>query len=267
MSFIDKNWKKMLNEKFKKKSGDEIWKKIRKDILDKFPDTQFQPEEKNIFNVFEMLRSEIKVVILGQDPYPEPGKATGRAFAVPPEPEYKVVKRESLNVIKEEIKEEKKLPNRLNLDGEWQTLEHWIERGVFLLNTALTVEKKDKNKAKSKNKEVPHLKFWEDFTNKVIEYISENSKKYPCIWMLWGVKAKRFKGKISNGIPVDSRNIDKILKEIREKRPIKDKNYILEAPHPSPKNGKKFYKSGRYNFLYANEILKALLDEKEIIKW
>jgi uracil-DNA glycosylase len=271
MSYIDENWKDMLKKKFGRESGDEIWgesgdeiwKKIRKDILDEFPDTQFQPEEKNIFNVFEMLRSEIKVVILGQDPYPTDGYATGYAFAVD-----EIINEipGSLKVIIKEIEKEFKIEFKEKSKKKWQTLKHWRDSGVFLLNTALTVEKK---KEEDKDKKAgSHLNFWKDFTNKVIEYISENSEKYPCIWMLWGVKAKRFKGKINNGILVDSRNIDEILKEIREKKSIKD-NYILEAPHPSPQNGYKFCKidHNHNNFLYANKILIELYRKGKGIEW
>jgi len=234
MSFIDKNWKEMLNEKFKEKSRDEIWKKIRKDILDKFPDTQFQPEEKNIFNVFEMLRSEIKVVILGQDPYPTPGDAMGYAFAV--KKEIKEIPK-SLKLIKNVIEEKFGLAN---YSEPWQTLKHWRDSGVFLLNTALTI---------GKNKD-SHLGFWRNFTkrkkgftNKVIEYISETSEKYPCIWMLWGREAKKFKETIKK---------------------INDKNYILEAPHPAVRDNS-FCECVYYNFLDANKILNELYEKG--IEW
>jgi uracil-DNA glycosylase len=267
MSYLDENWKDMLEKKFPGKNGDEIWKDIQKKILKKFPKTQYQPKEKDIFNVFEMLRSEIKVVILGQDPYPEPGKATGYAFAVPPE--YKLGNQESLSVIIKEIEKEFKKKFKEENKKKWQTLKHWRDSGVFLLNTALTVEKKDKNKSKSKGKnkkeEGSHLDLWKEieFTKKVIEYISEKHP-YPCIWMLWGVEAKKFKGKISNGILVNDKNIEKILKEIREERHIKD-NYILEAPHPSPQNHYKFCNTDHNNFLNANKILNELYEKG--IEW
>jgi len=261
---IKDSWNDLFNKTMKEN--------LEKKIFSKIDNTLYQPIGKPIFNVFRRMDiKEIKVVILGQDPYYEKGKATGYAFAVPPE--YKLGKRESLSVIIKEIENEKKfgLVNSLDsLDLErWQTLEHWIESGVFLLNTALTVKIGEQDS---------HLELWKEieFTNKVVEYISkyipENSEKYPCIWMLWGEKAKKFKGKISNGIPVNNENIEKRLKEIREKRHIKDKvNYILEAPHPSPKNGYKFCKldhnSFHNNFLNANKILKELYGKGKVIEW
>ncbi|MDR2583229.1 MAG: uracil-DNA glycosylase [Fibromonadaceae bacterium] len=192
---IDKSWnpiKGLLNEKFLN-----------------LPNTQYLPEKKNIFNVFKMPISEIKIVILGQDPYPTQGYAMGYAFAVPADKEMP----KSLRVIKKEINNDE--------DPNWQTLKHWRDCGVFLLNTALTVER---------NKPGSHLAFWKDFTNQVIEYIS---KTHPCIWMLWGRKAQKFKNIIKEG---------------------NKKNHILEAPHPAAR-GNGFHKCGHKNFLEANKIL------------
>jgi len=214
---IDESWNELLKKKLKEEL-DGIFSELSK----KPP---YQPKGKNIFNVFKMPISDIKVVILGQDPYPTEGKATGRAFAVPPE--YKVGKRESLSVIKEEIEKEK-VANCLDLKDEWQTLEHWIRSGVFLLNTALTVEIDNAGS---------HLKFWKDFTKEVIKYISI---EHPCIWMLWGKKAQKFK---------------KIIKKSSEK------NYILEAPHPAARDNS-FRECGYKNFLDANKRL-----GKDKIKW
>jgi len=244
MSYLDENWKDMLEKKFPGKNGDEIWKKIRKEILKKFPKTQYQPEEEeDIFNVFEMPISKIKVVILGQDPYHTKGKATGYAFAVPPDTDYKLKGRESLIVIKEEIEKEKELGLATSSVKNWQTLKHWRDSGVFLLNTALTVEI---------GKKRSHLGEWENFTKKVIEYISEN---HPCIWMLWGGDAKKFKKYICKPKEVSSeKDIEGISAEDK-------KNYILEAYHPTA-YGNKFCNRDHNNFLYANKIL-----GKEKIEW
>ena len=213
---LDKSWdpiKELLNERFRN-----------------LPNTQYLPEKKDIFNVFKMPISKIKVVILGQDPYPTEGYAMGYAFAVPKGKEIP----KSLNEIKKVINN--------NEDPKWQTLEHWIKSGVFLLNTALTVEIDNAGS---------HLKFWKNFTKEVIKYISI---EHPCIWMLWGVKAKKFKKYICEPKEVSS---EKDIEGIS----IKDKkNYILEAPHPARGNG--FRKYGHKNFFYANKIL-----GKEKIKW
>ncbi len=200
------SWNDLFNNKMKEKL---------EGILSKIANTSYQPTGKAIFNVFKMPISKIKVVILGQDPYPTQGYAMGYAFAVPADK--KIPK--SLSAIKKEINNDE--------DPKWQTLKHWRDSGVFLLNTALTVEK---------NKPGSHLAFWKDFTKEVIKFIS---KTHPCIWMLWGRKAQKFKN---------------VIKESNKK------NHILEAPHPARGNG--FHKCGRKNFLDANKIL-----GKDEIRW
>jgi len=262
---IDESWNDLLKEILKKEL-EEIFLKIAK--------TQYQPKGKDIFNVFNNTQekkipiSDIKVVILGQDPYSTKGKATGYAFAVPPE----FGMQGSLSVIREEIEKEFKLAKH-SYSKEWKTLKHWRDSGVFLLNTALTVKIGEPRS---------HLDFWinfteekKGFTNKVIEYIS---KKQPCIWMLWGEDkengAQRFEEIIHKGIPVNNKNIEEIIKKISN-----EANYILKAPHPSPfphrnppGHDKKyvnrlFCNNGHNNFLYANKILNALYGKEKEIKW
>lgn len=128
-------------------------------------DVDFQPKAKDIFNVFSMPIDKIKVVILGQDPYPTPGVAIGYAFAV----SYDTHKPPSLRMIEREVGYE--------VD---RTLVDWRRQGVFLLNTALTVET---GKAGS------HVKYWNGFTKRVIKIIGDNVSP---IWLLWGRHAKEF---------------------------------------------------------------------------
>lgn len=211
MNPIDKihpSWKPIidiLNE-------DEELKKLNKDIL---PNCTYYPNRQDIFNVFSMDLKDIKVVILGQDPYPNEGQALGYAFAV----SETTTKPASLRIIEKEVGHE--------ID---KTLFNWRQQGVFLLNTALTVEAK---KAGS------HLKYWENFTKEVIKYISFNN---PCIWLLWGAKAFQY---------------EKYLGK---------ENNILKAPHPAAEA----YKSGAgYIGCKHFEIVNSILVEqnKEIINW
>ena len=94
---------------------------LAKDIL---PNINYYPQYDNIFNVFNMELNNIKLVIIGQDTYPH-NAACGYAFAV----SKGTTKPVSLRII------EKELGHEIN-----PSLEDWIEKGVFLLNTALTVE-------------------------------------------------------------------------------------------------------------------------------
>lgn len=140
------------------------------------------PERENIFNVFNTPLKDIKIVILGQDPYPTRGYATGYAFMK----KDNGIKPFSLKIMEKEY-------------GKPIDFQHWINNGVFLLNTALTVEER---KAGS------HLEYWKDFTIKVINYISEN---HTCEWLLMGKHAQSF------------------INEIQKKEDTK----IFVCPHPA----------------------------------
>jgi len=213
----------------------------------------YYPPKASIFRVFRMPLEEIKVVILGQDPYHGPGQANGLCFAVnenisfPP----------SLKVIYKELEQEnlinQKLTHTLNeYAPKWRTLKHWEEQGVFLLNTTLTVQS---GMAGS------HLHYWENFTKNVINFISMH---HPCIWLLWGTKAHAF---TANMPPKSIFNVDKYNSETIQQIPINgDYNYILKAAHPAAecyRNNAGFY--GCNHFLFANTVLSKLGKTK--INW
>jgi len=203
------------------------------------PNISYQPRPENIFRVFEVPINSIKVVILGQDPYPTPGDAIGLSFIngtnkVPV----------SLRNIYKEIID--------STDIETVSPLTWQEQGVFLLNTALTVET---GKAGS------HLKYWEDFTKRVVSHISTLQ---PCIWLLWGKKAEKF-------IPYINMNpfhVNNYTKETIEQIPINpDWNYIFTSPHPAAEaySGGTAGFFGCNHFYYTNRVLSQL--SKSTIKW
>jgi len=182
------------------------------------PNCTFYPQAENIFNVFSMPVDDIKVVILGQDPYPKKGQAIGYAFAVDAQCSIP----QSLNIIIKEIDDN----NLKRADRRWRTLTHWTQQGVFLLNTALTVEE---GKAGS------HLKYWNNFTVEVIKYISNRNK---VVWLLWGKKAQAYKEFIA------------------------ENNVVLEAPHPAAET----YNGGTAGFFGCKHFSKVndILEEKII---
>lgn len=172
-------------------------------------------------------------------PYPTPGDAVGRAFAI--EEGRRIPA--SLRNIKQEVYTGGVITyDSLKPLDEWATLEHWTDQGVFLLNTALTVET---GKAGS------HLKYWQEFTKRIISYISIEK---PCIWVLWGRKAQEFIPYINyNPFMVKGYNRN----TIKEIPASPDYNYILTAPHPAAESysggNAGFY--GCNHFHYINEIL------------
>ena len=130
---IDKSWIPVLSQLHQ-----EPLKSLYEELL---PNISYQPLKEDIFRVFEMPVNKIKVVILGQDPYPTPGDAVGLAFATRAERKLPA----SLRIIIQEIGESVYSFSREDFkptydDSDWKTLDHWRKQGVFLLNTALTVE-------------------------------------------------------------------------------------------------------------------------------
>ncbi|ALN97167.1 uracil-DNA glycosylase [Flavobacterium phage FpV4] len=207
------------------------------------PTSIYYPEKQNIFRVFQKPVSEIKVVILGQDPYPTKGNANGLAFAVNSDVKLPVSLRNIYKEIEQEDLVNKKLSHTLNeYNPEWRTLEHWEQQGVFLLNTALTVES---GKAGS------HLKYWENFTKKVIWYIASTN---PCIWLLWGKKAQMFISNMPKNTLFDVKGYSKeTIKDVPNSPYM---NYILRAAHPAAEaysSNAGFF--GCNHFSYVNTIL------------
>lgn len=204
------------------------------------PTCDFYPNGGDIFKVFSMPLQDIKVVALGQDPYPN-GEAIGLAFAVK---ETKNIPA-SLKIIGGEIYNEDHTalhhPDITPLNPKWKTLQHWVDQGVFLLNSGLTVERRNSGS---------HIGIWHWFTRQIVGIIS---KEVTPIWLLWGAKAQTLKGYISNA-KIEYSNITSIPAHTR------NVNVILEAPHPaaetySGSTGKKF--TGCNHFNKCNEILKS----------
>ena len=149
-----------------------------KDTLIPFLDAEYAtetvyPERENIFHALDLTPLQsVKAVILGQDPYHEPGQAHGLAFSVPEGIDVPP----SLKNIFEEIRSEYDCctPKSGNL-------EQWAKQGVLLLNTVLTV------RAHEANSHAGHG--WEIFTDVVLEQLGQ--QKQPIVFMLWGNPAQK----------------------------------------------------------------------------
>ena len=171
---LEASWLKLLEDEFTKPYMQELEtfltseKALGKNIL---------PKEELWFNALNSTPLEsVKVVILGQDPYPTEGHAHGLCFSVLPE--VKPLPKSLLNINKE-LKEDLGIDNR-----HTGYLQLWAEQGVLLLNAILTVEAGKTNAHKGKG--------WEIFTDKIIELISEKSDNV--VFILWGAYAQK-KGK------------------------------------------------------------------------
>ena len=173
---IGNDWDLVLNEEFKKDYFLEI-----NDFIDaEYSLKTVYPPYEDIFNAFKLTPlNNVKVVILGQDPYHEEGQAHGLAFSTP---EGRPIPRSLKNIFKE-INEEYSYPI-----PESGCLESWAKQGVFLLNTVLTVESGNANS---------HSKCgWQIFTDNVIKIL--NNQNQPIVFLLWGKQAEKKKELITN---------------------------------------------------------------------
>ena len=156
------------------------YKQLREFLKQEYCTKEIYPDMNNIFNAMKHASySDIKAVILGQDPYHEPGQAHGLCFSVqkgcpiPP----------SLQNIYKELNADLGIPPAPH--GE---LYKWADNGVLLLNTVLTVRRGQANSHKGKG--------WEIFTDDVIKKLNEREK--PMVFLLWGANARSKKQFITN---------------------------------------------------------------------
>ncbi|MCE3258394.1 MAG: uracil-DNA glycosylase [Bacteroidetes bacterium] len=165
---IHESWKEPLKEEFSK----DYFQKLKEFLVEEKKNCVIYPPGKLIFSAFNFTPfDQIKVVIIGQDPYHGPGQANGFCFSVndgvrfPP----------SLHNIFKELKSD--CGCEIPLTGN---LEPWAKQGVFLLNATLTVRQNTAGSHQNKG--------WEQFTDAVIRLISE--RREHVVFMLWGNYAK-----------------------------------------------------------------------------
>ncbi|MFT3983704.1 MAG: uracil-DNA glycosylase [Lachnospiraceae bacterium] len=168
MAAIENDWLAPLQAEFKKPYYRQLYAKIREE----YSTRQVFPNPNDIFNAFSLTPlSEVKVLILGQDPYHDVGQAHGLCFSVKPDVE---IPPSLVNIYKE-------LHDDLGCyipDNGY--LEKWAKQGVMLLNTVLTVRAHQANSH--------HGIGWEDFTDAAIQILNEQDR--PIVYMLWGRPAQ-----------------------------------------------------------------------------
>ena len=150
----------------------EYYKNLKQFLDNEYKTKTIYPPKNKIFNAFALCKwDNLKVVILGQDPYHQPNQAQGLAFSTPKE----IKNPPSMVNIFKEIYSDTNQPSKC-LDGD---LTPWAKQGVLLINAVLTVEKAQPNSHKNKG--------WEIFTDNIIKYISQN--KTGIVFLLWGSPA------------------------------------------------------------------------------
>jgi len=176
MGAIQNDWLEPLSPEFKKPYYAKLYKTIREEYSTK----QIFPPADEIFTAFEMTPlSDVKVVIIGQDPYHGDGQAHGLCFSVKPDVE---TPPSLVNMYKE-----------LNSDLGCYIpnngyLTKWAKQGVLMLNTVLTVRAHQANSHRGIG--------WEEFTDAAIRILNEQDR--PIVYLLWGKPAQMKKSMLNN---------------------------------------------------------------------
>lgn len=212
---LTSDWKDILKDEFDK----DYYKNLIKFLEYEYQNYNIYPKKEDVFNALNITSfKDIKVVIIGQDPYHEEGQAHGLAFSVlDPTP----LPKSLINIYKEiesDIGKDINFKYEKSLSGN---LLPWAKQGVLLVNTVLTVREHFANSHKNKG--------WEIFTDEIIRQINDNKENI--IFVLWGNDAKK-KGE----------NIDV------------NKHYVLTAAHPSPLSASRGF-FGCKHFSKINDIL------------
>lgn len=177
MAVVLKNdWNEILKDEFQK----EYYLKLRKFLVAEYRAKTIYPDCKDIFNALHYTSfKDVKVVILGQDPYHGPNQAHGLSFSVQPG----ITPPPSLKNIYKELKAD------LDIDApDHGYLKKWAQEGVLLLNTVLTVQASKPNSHKNMG--------WENLTDHIISCIDKKSD--PVVFILWGRNAQMKKSLISD---------------------------------------------------------------------
>lgn len=176
MGMITNDWLGALKEEFRKP----YYAKLFAFVKEEYNTTQVFPPAEDIFNAFHLTPlSQVKVVIIGQDPYHNVGQAHGLCFSVKPDVEIPP----SLVNIYQELHDDLgcEIPNN-------GYLVKWAEQGVLLLNTVLTVRAHLANSH--------HGKGWEEFTDAAIRILNEQDR--PIVFILWGRPAQMKANMLNN---------------------------------------------------------------------
>ncbi len=186
------HWRSLLENESQKKYFLDLQKFL---CLERKSSATVYPSRENILRAIQSIDfPDVRVVILGQDPYHGENQAMGLSFAVPNDLR---VKPPSLQNIFKEIKSDL----GIELDPKLSDLTGWVSQGVLLLNTVLTVRKGQPFSHRDKG--------WEVFTDQIIQHL--NARTEPLIFVLWGAAAQKKKLLITSS-----------------------HHYVLESPHPSP---------------------------------
>jgi len=239
---IGNKWDELLADEWQKP----YYQELRALLINEYREATVYPPAADIYNALRLTDyDDVKVVILGQDPYHEPGQAHGLAFSVP----VGVAEPPSLvNILKEladDLGDASGFAgppaasaglSELPVSGPKAEaasvrrgiLDPWARQGVLLLNTVLTVRAHQAGSHRGKG--------WERFTDRVIELLA--SRETPMVFILWGASAGAKKDLILNAARASAESADGRFPALR--------HLIITAPHPSPLSAYRGFFGGAY---------------------
>lgn len=176
MAAINNDWLEPLKPEFSK----DYYKELYKKVIEEYQNHLIFPPSEDVFTAFELTPlKDVKVVVIGQDPYHNVGQAHGLCFSVRPEVD---IPPSLVNIYKE-------LHDDLGCDiPNNGYLVKWAKQGVLLLNTVLTVRAHQANSHRGMG--------WEQFTDAAIRILNEEDR--PIVFILWGAPAQKKKAMLSN---------------------------------------------------------------------
>ena len=214
---LEQSWRKELGNEFQKPYMLELVQFIN---TQKAQGAEIFPPEPLVFNAFNHCAfADVKVVIIGQDPYHGPGQAHGLSFSVPRGMKLPPSLRNIYKEIASDLGQQAAANGLASAEGD---LTRWASQGVLLLNATLTVEAKKPGSHQGQG--------WEEFTDKVVEVL--NGKKENLVFILWGAYAQKKGANINQ-----------------------EKHLVIESAHPSPFSAHRGFFGSR-PFSKANEFLK-----------
>jgi uracil-DNA glycosylase len=212
---MPQDWREVLSDEFKKP----YFSTLEEFVAQERASATVFPPEQEVFSAFKYTPFEdVKVLILGQDPYHGPGQAHGLSFSVKPG----VTIPPSLRNMYKELNHDLgcPIPNH-------GYLEHWAKQGVMMLNAVLTVRQAEPNSHKSKG--------WEKLTDAVIK--SLNARDHRVVFVLWGGYAKKKARLIKNdahAVITSGHPSPLSIKYFRDTKPYSKVNAALEEAGKEP---------------------------------
>lgn len=208
-NLLTNDWKEILSEEFAKP----YFQRLEEFLKQEYVTSTVYPSKENILKALQVTAySDVKVVLLGQDPYHGTNQAQGLSFSVQPGMSHPP----SLRNMMKELQDDIGCP--IAKDG---SLLKWAEQGVLLLNAVLTVRAGEANSHKGQG--------WENFTDVVIESLAKREE--PVVFLLWGKYAQAKRSLIES---------------------ISQQHVIFESPHPSPFSARRgFFGSKPYSHTNA----------------